>query len=147
MNFKCITIGLTCSLMLTTVSKAQDYKSYRSNNRSYQKMQRGFVQVHQDERIDELLTRFKKLNNENEETDGYRIQIYSGQREKALKYAEDFKKRFKNIAVYTNYEQPNFKTKIGAYRNELHAKKALQDIKKYFPGAFIFKEKISYKDF
>ena len=93
------------------------------------------------------MTLFKKINNENEDINGYRIQIYSGNREKALEYAAQFKKKFRGVVVYTNYEQPNFKTKVGAYRNELYARKALQEIKKKFPSAFIFREKINYKEF
>lgn len=133
--------------MATIEANAQEYRSYNDRRTKVKTRQTGYVQTHGDERIKELMTRFKKINNDNEEVDGYRIQIYSGNREKALKLAADFKKRFRGIVVYTNYEQPNFKTKVGAYRNELYARKALQEIKKRFPGAFIFKEKISYKEF
>lgn len=147
MNFKCITISLVCGFMATFDANAQEYKRYTTERKSVQRKQIAYVKTHGDERIKELMTLFKKVNNENEEIEGYRIQIYSGNREMALKQAENFKKRFRGIVVYTNYEQPNFKTKVGAYRNELYARKALQEIKKRFPGAFVFKEKINYKEF
>lgn len=147
MNFKCIIISLICSLSVSIDGSAQEYTRFTNKRFAVKQKQNGYVQTHGDERIKGLMTLFKKINNENEEIDGYRIQIYSGNREKALEYADQFKKKFRGIHVYTNYEQPNFKTKVGAYRNELYARKALQEIKKKFPGAFIFREKINYKEF
>ncbi|GAK92069.1 hypothetical protein JCM19298_2557 [Nonlabens ulvanivorans] len=37
------------------------------------------------------------------------------------------------------YEAPNFKLWVGSYRNKLEAERALIEIKKDFPNAFILK--------
>jgi len=82
--------------------------------------------------------------------DGFRIQItsYSGVNSKASieNVAEQFKQLFPKIPCYTTYAEPNFRLRVGNFRTKLEAYKALQKIAFHFPGAFVLKDQIEFKE-
>lgn len=101
--------------------------------------QQGEVVINQDSRITELLTLQTELINDNKLSDRYKIQLYSG----SLATASATLKRFRNkIGTWKSdikHETPNYKVWIGNFRNRLEADRALLEIKRDFPSAFIFK--------
>ena len=60
------------------------------------------------------------------------------------KVAAGFKAQHPGVSVYRDYENPYFKVTVGDYRNKSEALAALQDIRIYFPSAFIVREKFRY---
>ena len=82
--------------------------------------------------------------------DGFRIQIisFSGVNSRTLieNSAEQFKQQFPNITYNITYLEPNFRLRAGNYRTKLDAYKDLQKIVPYFPGAFVLKDMIEYKN-
>ncbi len=92
-------------------------------------------------RVDDLLT--KKKRGAQKKIKAYRIQLFSGQRSGSNKTKMIFKKLYPQIIVENTYEQPYFKTKVGAYRRRITAEKDLIEFKKHFKSAFIFKEEVS----
>jgi hypothetical protein len=95
--------------------------------------------VSQDTRITELLELKTQLTKDNELTDRYKIQLYSGDRERAYSVLRKFRNDVGTWSSSIEYQTPNYKVWVGNYRNRLEADRALLKIKKKFSSAFIFK--------
>ncbi len=94
--------------------------------------------ITKDSRFDELVNKQKVQNQINQSMHGYRIQIYfGGIRQKASEVKLDFNSRFPDIQAYLSYQQPNFKVRIGDYRNRFEAQKFLKEIEGLYPTSFI----------
>ena len=97
------------------------------------------AQVNQDSRIDSLLKLKKEIN---KNIFDLKIQIYSGERDKALELiANHDKDDYSNTNIELAYETPNYKVWIGDFYTQLEADKKLLMIKKKYPEAFIFRPK------
>jgi hypothetical protein len=82
------------------------------------------VRVFKDERIDTLISRLYENNEEKPTISGYRIQIYLGSiRKEAMKTKADFLQNYSNINIYLDYLQPNYKVRVGDFRNRIEAQK------------------------
>src|SRR5688572_13287296 len=96
------------------------------------------VTITRDERFDELLKKQKEQNLASPNIEGYRIQIYfGGNRQKASEVKLDFTSRYPGVQAYLTYQQPNFKVRVGDYRNRFEAQKLLKEIDGIYPTAFI----------
>lgn len=97
------------------------------------------AQLNQDSRIDSLLKLKKEIN---KNIFDLKIQIYSGERDKALELiANHDKDDYSNTNIELVYETPNYKVWIGDFYTQLEADKKLLMIKKKYPEAFIFRPK------
>jgi hypothetical protein len=105
--------------------------------------QEGTVAVNQDQDI-ETLIRLKKEVNKTKVN--YRIQIFNGNRNGAIKAREDFRKTFSWLPTYMRYEPPYYRIYAGNFKTRLEADRALQRIKKEFGSAFIVKPKKEKKE-
>ena len=86
------------------------------------------AQVNQDSRIDSLLKLKKEIN---KNIFDLKIQIYSGERDKALELiANHDKDDYSNTNIELVYETPNYKVWIGDFYTQLEADKKLLMIKK-----------------
>ena len=103
--------------------------------------QQGQTTINQDKNITHLLNLKKELNKDEDTSDRYKIQIFSGNRAGANKALVDFRKLYRDWRSIDMFEPPNFKVWIGNFRTRLEADRALKRIKKNFPSAFIFKPK------
>jgi len=103
--------------------------------------QQGNVTIKQDPAISTLLDLKTEINANDEDTRRYKIQIFSGDRNKAEEIKTAFKYSFDKWASKLVYETPNYKIWIGNFRTKLEADRALVEIKKKFPSAFPFKPK------
>ncbi|MEL0455126.1 SPOR domain-containing protein [Flavobacteriaceae bacterium SZ-1-7] len=108
---------------------------------SYSYSQQGNVTVNQDKKIAALLDLKKEMNKSDNDSDRYKIQVYSGNRSGAQSAQSEFSKSFADWHPTMQYETPNFKIWAGNFRTRLEADRALQKIKRTFPSAFIFKPK------
>jgi len=78
--------------------------------------------------------------------DGYRIKIHFGvDRETAENVKSKFSSMFNDLAVYMDYQQPDFVVLVGDYKTKLEAFESLKKIQSEFPIAFIVKAKINTK--
>ena len=99
--------------------------------------------ITKDARFDELVNKQKEQNLINQSMHGYRIQIYfGGIRQKASEVKLDFNSRFPDIQTYISYQQPNFKVRIGDYRNRYEAQKFLKEIEGLYPTSFIVPDEV-----
>ncbi|RLJ65701.1 sporulation related protein [Lacinutrix venerupis] len=103
--------------------------------------QQGTVTINQNPEISTLLELKKQINTEDEDSNRYKIQIYSGSRTRAESIENSFDSSFNSWSSKLVYETPNYKIWVGSFRTRLEADKALMKIKKKFPSAFIFKPK------
>jgi len=79
----------------------------------------------------------------NGEQDGYRIKIHFGQnRDLALDIKSKFLSKYRDVAAYEEYQQPNFVILVGDFKTKPDAYGFLAKIKNDFSAAFIVKDRI-----
>ena len=78
--------------------------------------------------------------------EGFRILLYSGNdREKASKAKEIAYRLIKKSDVYTSYQSPTFKVRMGDFYQKAEAFLALGKLKSGFPNAVIIPEIVNIK--
>lgn len=95
--------------------------------------------VNQDPRIPELLNAKKAMEKDNKLSEGFTIQLYYGELEKANQILSKYRGTYGSWPASIEYETPNYKVWAGSFSSRLDAERALLDIHKNFPSAFILK--------
>ena len=95
--------------------------------------------VHQDPKITELLNLKKELEKENKLSDGYTIQLYYGELDKASQILIKYRSSFAQWPASIEYETPNYKVWAGNFSSRIEAERALLDVQKNFSSAFILR--------
>ena len=99
--------------------------------------------LHQESGIENLIEKYRTYQEKQEVTDGYRIQItYTTDREEVFKSKAKLYREFENVPSYIEYDQPNYKLRLGDFPTRLEAMAALQEVIKLYSGAFIVKDRI-----
>ncbi|GAB5401740.1 MAG: hypothetical protein Aureis2KO_33250 [Aureisphaera sp.] len=93
------------------------------------------VTVNQDEKIPQLLELKKEMEKDNEFTDGYTIQLYSGSLRTANTVISNYRNKYAQWPASIEYETPNYKVWVGNYSNRLEVDRALLEIHRNFPNA------------
>ena len=110
----------------------------------------GKLQIRQDPRITDLLIRHAQINQRRRGTDGFRLEIFFSSdtkaREQAVKVKNEFNVVFPDIASYILFQTPNFKVRIGDFRNKSEALKTKAYIESKYPNAFIVKDIIRFPE-
>lgn len=128
-------------LLLQMVSLAQ----YNSEGR---------VVIIQDKLVDTVLYQYEALrlrimeNPDNKAIPGYRIQIFfdSGinSSDRAKQARDEFQFRFPDILAYVSWKAPNYRVRVGDFKNRLEAEKVLQQIINDYPNAWVIKDEINF---
>ena len=96
-----------------------------------------------DIEISEEIERFLSLKimvNENKyENNYYAIQLYSGNYKMAKKILSEFKIKFPEWESILSFETPNYKIRVGNFKEFLEASKKLDYIRELYPSAFLLK--------
>lgn len=95
------------------------------------------VQINQDSKIEELIKIKKSIDSEQFSDQYYAIQLYYGNYTAAKKIVEDFNLNFEGIETSLIFETPNYKVRVGRFKNLNKANLLLEEIKKTYPGAFL----------
>ena len=69
----------------------------------------------------------------------YTIQIYYGGLVEADSILEDFRKNYQEIKSNLIFETPNYKVRIGEYKDINIASQKLEEIRRIYPSSFIIK--------
>ncbi|NND61616.1 MAG: SPOR domain-containing protein, partial [Flavobacteriaceae bacterium] len=69
----------------------------------------------------------------------YTIQLYYGNLSRANSVIRNYRNRFGEWPATIEYETPNYKVWVGNYTLRIEADRALMEIQKTFPSAFILK--------
>ena len=105
----------------------------------YTYSQPGNLQVNQDEKITQLLQIKTNLSKENKISDGYTIQLYYGELKDANSVIRNYNRSLSNWSATIEYETPNYKVWVGNFSTRLEADRALLEIQKNFPNAFVLR--------
>jgi hypothetical protein len=101
------------------------------------------IKVIKDNRIDELNNVYKSTY----ELIGYRVLIYSGNKKQPANQARStFLRVHPKTKAHLDYEQPNYKVRVGDFRTKLEALKYKKEIIDEFPNCFITKDKIDINE-
>ena len=95
------------------------------------------VQINQDSKIEQLVVIKKELNSERYNTQYFAIQLYYGNYTAAQNIAQAFSEKFEEIETSLVFETPNYKVRVGRFKDINKANMLLEEIKKIYPGAFI----------
>lgn len=68
---------------------------------------------------------------------GYRVQVFTGKRADATRSKFDFMARYPEYNVYTVFESPYYKVRVGDFRKQVSADRLADEIRPRFPGAFV----------
>tara|TARA_R110002020_G_scaffold262126_3_gene476550 strand:+ start:4680 stop:5066 length:387 start_codon:yes stop_codon:yes gene_type:complete len=93
----------------------------------------------QDDRIPALLDLKTEMSKDNELKDRYKIQLYYGEINQANSIYNKYKTKSGQYAASIIYETPNYKVWVGNFSDRLQADRALLQIQKIFPNAFVLK--------
>ncbi len=103
---------------------------------------KGITPTINDSRIDKLNKAYKT----NFKLEGYRVQIFSGNKRQAARQArQQFTQLYGTVKAHEIYEQPYFKVKVGDFKTKIEALKFKNELTKHFPNCFILKENIEFK--
>ena len=69
----------------------------------------------------------------------YTIQIFYGSLNEADSIYNDFKENYKDVKLELIFETPNYKVRIGEYKDINVASQSLEKIRRIYPGSFIIK--------
>ena len=101
-------------------------------SQSVDTLQNSRGKIEMEEKVEALLNRHIKLNNQ-KGLMGWRLQIFSDtDREKAQKRRKQFLLDFPEIPAYLSHKEPYFKVTIGNFYTKLEAKKVKQEISKKY---------------
>ena len=103
--------------------------------------QQGKVVINQDKDLVKLLALKKDMNLNENDSDRYKIQIYSGNRQGAESAKSKIRSKMPTLPASLEFETPNYKVWVGNYRSRLEADRALLKVQSEFSNAFVFKPK------
>ncbi|HPE87648.1 MAG: SPOR domain-containing protein [Bacteroidia bacterium] len=107
----------------------------------------GSVKIMQPAELDTLLALDKAWHQNNPTWEGYRIQVFfdagNNSKRKAQDVIENFIAEFPEIEAYLTFNEPYYRVRVGNFHTQLQTAKALKQINRKYPGAFIVKEEIN----
>ncbi|MEN9981256.1 MAG: hypothetical protein RL542_1043 [Bacteroidota bacterium] len=92
-----------------------------------------------DSKIEQLLNEKRKINSSIALNDRYKIQIFSGESEKAKKMVVLFKQEFKEIDATIVFNTPNYKVWVGNFKTRMEAERNFVEIKKKYKNVLLIK--------
>lgn len=95
--------------------------------------------VNTDSKITQLLNLKKDLEKENKLSDGFTIQLYYGELDKANQILRKYRGSHTTWPASIEYETPNYKVWAGNFSSRIEAERALIEIQQSFAAAFILK--------
>lgn len=75
--------------------------------------------------------------------EGYRLQLFFGNRNDAQKMRGEFLKKHPETGAYISYLAPNFRLRVGDFRSKMECEKLKKEIQKDFPGCYIVRDEIN----
>jgi len=108
--------------------------------------QSGDLTVNQDAKIGQLLNLKKEMEKDNKLGDGFTIQLYYGNLNKANSVLKDYRYKYSSWPASIEYETPNYKVWVGNYASRIEADRALLEVQRNFPAAFVLKPSKKKKD-
>jgi hypothetical protein len=92
-----------------------------------------------EEKLDYLISEKQKINTSLAFKERYKIQIFSGESEKAKKTVIQFKQDFKDIDATIIFNTPNYKVWVGNFKTRMEAERNFVEIKKKYKNTLLIK--------
>ena len=92
-----------------------------------------------EDKVAQLIAEKRKLNPSLVSKERYKIQIFSGEIEKAKKTVIQFKLEFKDIDATIVFNTPNYKVWIGNFKSRMEAERSFTEIKKRYKNTLLIK--------
>lgn len=109
---------------------------------SYTQTQEGVITIDSSSKINELIQKKVAYNKTLSSTSyNYHIQIFYGSENGAIRNQNKFREYFPNTSTSLEFDSPNWKVKVGSYKNRLQADKHLQEIILIFGDAIVLEPK------
>lgn len=138
-------IFLIVGLLFSLTSFAQDTTGHKPVDTSS-------VIVHKDPRLDLLVKKQIQINEETSRearrvSKGYRLLVINtNKRDEAVAAKTQVYNYFPELKSYLIYQAPNFKLKVGNFKEKKEAEEYQKKFQKYFPnGVFIMNDTIEVK--
>lgn len=108
-------------------------------------LNQGDVKTQQPKMITELIDLMgTPTSPDGVQMDGYRIQIHFGQeKNEANQKRAEFLTRYDDIPVYLDYQAPNFRVRVGDFRNRIEAEKVKSELNATYSGNIVVHDKIN----
>ncbi|MBE9466961.1 MAG: SPOR domain-containing protein [Bacteroidetes bacterium] len=138
---------------LNVVVAQQDYKNDISFFEYIQQedSQKGHINIYQSQSVENLVNKFISIHQRQRGINGYRIQIFTASGQDARQVANNKRSEFVSIypdfdyrLIYSLYQPPFFKIRVGDYRTKEEALKFYKQVVKQFPNSYIVKAIINY---
>ncbi len=97
----------------------------------------GKLEIQSNEKIKNIIKKKEAYNRNLKNIKGYKIQLFNGSEQGAYKTRDDFSTMFPDIEIKIQFFSPEWKVRVGNYKNRLDADRALFEIKQAFPNAII----------
>lgn len=101
--------------------------------------QEGNITVNQDYKFEQLLNEKRKTNVSNAVNDRYKIQIFSGESDKAKNTLNQFRQEFSDLDGTIIFFTPNYKVWVGNFKTRIEAERNLIAIKKSYTTVHLIK--------
>ena len=89
--------------------------------------------------IEKFLSLKVLVNKNNYKNNYYAIQLYSGNYWRAKRILSNFKIKFPEWESILSFETPNYKVRVGNFKEYIEASKKLDYIRELYPSAFLLK--------
>lgn len=137
---------LSATVGLVTWGQAQDdQRLFQSHRPSPQVVDTpvterpSMLTVTVDPRIETTMARYTELEHPQQ---GYRVQIFLGDRKTAEETKRIFLQKHPDVPVYLSYLAPNFRLRVGDLRTRLDAERTLSELRVDHPGSYIVPDEI-----
>ncbi|WP_026707559.1 SPOR domain-containing protein [Flavobacterium frigidarium] len=97
------------------------------------------LNVRQDAKFQQLLSERRKISSSATVNERYKIQIFSGDSEKAKSELYICKQQFRELDGTIVFNTPNYKVWIGNFRTRIEAERNLVELRKSYSNAFLIK--------
>jgi predicted ATP-dependent Lon-type protease len=100
--------------------------------------------ITQDARINTLVDKHISFNENRESISGFRVQIFfdsgNNSKNRAITAMDEFKAKYSKVSAYLMFQEPNYKIRVGDFRNRMDAQRFLHKITDEYSNAFIVKD-------
>jgi hypothetical protein len=104
------------------------------------------IKIYEDQAVTRAMAHYKKVNKSITHISGWRITVITTADRRQVEEAKlNFQKGY-NYRIKTEYKEPYYHLKAGAFITRNDATWALENIKKKFPSAFLSVDKIAYDE-
>ncbi|MDD4142403.1 MAG: SPOR domain-containing protein [Bacteroidales bacterium] len=141
---------LSLFFVLGLLIASQHVSAQTDTHLSWQNHHKGTLNIHATPLLYELIEKKRLYDSFNAGYQGYRVQIFfeSGNESKqnAYKAADKFMQLFPGIPAFISFKEPNYRIRVGNFREKLDADRLLSEVMRDFSSSFVIKEFISIFD-